>query len=201
MQHHKRFFPFIMLIALVTACTEQPVTPKPRAYPKVEYPERGTQEFSNTDCPFTFQYPSYARIEQDSQFLNREVQAGSCWFDLYIPDFDSRLYCSFYRIGEKKSLEELKADAFEMADYHTKRANYIEESVIDLGPERKGILFTMEGPAATPFQYYLTDEEDYFFRASLYFNAKVNPDSIAPIYQFIREDMMKMIETFEWNAS
>lgn len=192
----------LLLIGTITfSCqnNQVSVTPKPRTYPKVDYPEKRYQIFDEDQCNFVFEFPTYARIVQDSSGLTEEELESTCWFDLYFPAFDGRLHCSYYEIGKNKSFEELKKDAFEMADYHNKRANYIEELKINrLDAEVDGFVFSIEGPAATPFQFYLTDNNNHFFRASLYFNTEVRPDSIAPIYQFVREDMMKVIDTFEW---
>lgn len=61
-----------------------------------------------------------------------------------------------------------------------------------------GFAFEMKGPAASPFQFFLSDSTNHFFRGALYFNTQARPDSLAPVYEFVREDLMKMIETFEW---
>jgi hypothetical protein len=47
----------------------------------------------------------------------------------------------------------------------------------------------------------LTDTTQHFFKASLYFEAKVNPDSLAPIFKFVEEDVNKMIQSFDWKKS
>lgn len=192
---------FLLLGLVAFSCGEHEVsvTPKPRTYPKVEYPVKRYQVFDRDQCNFVFEFPTYAQVVRDSSGLTEAERKSSCWFDLYFPAFDGRLHCSYYRIGQNKSFEELKTDAFEMADYHNKRANYIEELKINrFDADVDGFVFSIEGPAATPFQFYLTDNETHFFRASLYFDTEVRPDSIAPIYKFVREDMMKIIETFEW---
>lgn len=190
----------LLLATLVFSCgNDIAVIPKPRTYPKVEYPTKRYQVFDKDFCQFEFEFPTYARVVQDSSGLSEEELSSSCWFDLYFPTFEGRLHCSYYEIGGAKTFEELKADAFEMADYHNKRANFIEELKINRKDgDIDGFVFSIEGPAATPFQFYLTDNKAHFFRASLYFNTEVRPDSIAPIYDFVREDMMKLIETFEW---
>lgn len=198
-----RFFfgSLLVLFTLFTACSTDgpPPTPKPRAFPKIDYPNYTYQSFDKDYCSFTFQYPTYAEVIQDNSFF-ADQPVHPCWFDLYIPAFDSRLHCSYVEVGADKSLDQLRSDAFEMADYHTKRANYIDELRIDRKDEAEveGFAFAIEGPAATPFQFYLTDGEDHFFRASLYFNTQVRPDSLRPIYDFVRKDIMKMIETFAW---
>jgi len=189
----------LVAILLFVACNNEPVfTPKPRAYPRVIYPEKAYQQFDRDYCEFTFEYPEYAEIEQDTSFFDEEP-ANPCWFNVYIPAFNSRLHCSYYPIGERKSLEELKQDAFEMVDFHNKKANYIEEMRISRDNGVSGFAFDIEGPAASPFQFYLTDSTEHFLRGALYFNTQVNPDSLAPVYDFVKEDVLRMIETLEWN--
>lgn len=190
---------FVLLFSLISACgNDESLTPKPRGYPKVHYPEKAYRPFDADYCHFTFQYPAYTNIQQDTAFFE-EAPADPCWFDVYYPGFDSRIHFSYYPVGPYKSLERLKLDAFEMADWHTKRANYIDEIRIHK-PESDvyGFAFEIEGPAASSFQFYLTDSTDHFVRGALYFNTKARPDSLAPVIRFVKEDIDRMIETFEW---
>jgi gliding motility-associated lipoprotein GldD len=56
----------------------------------------------------------------------------------------------------------------------------------------------MKGNTASPIQFYLTDSTKDFFRAALYFNNIPNQDSLAPVIDYLREDIMMMMETFRW---
>ena len=85
-----------------------------------------------------------------------------------------------------------------MADWHNKKANYIDEMRIERAGNVSGFAFVIDGPAASPFQFYLTDSTQHFLRGALYFNTQARPDSMAPIYQFVEADILKMIETFRW---
>lgn len=182
---------------LFSACQEIPPSPKPRAYPRIMFPEKDFHQFDEDYCNFTFDYPAYAEVVQDTNFFE-EAPMHPCWFDLYIPAFDCRLHCSYYPIGTDKSLDDLKRDAFELVDWHNKRANYIDEILIQKGNKVSGIAFDIDGPAASPFQFFLTDSTQHFMRASLYFNTQINPDSLAPAYTFVKEDLLNIIETFRW---
>ena len=186
-----------LIVFLSANCNEVPFSPKPRGYPKVEYPEKGYQSFDKDFCSFTFEYPTYAEIVQDTSFFD-EAPKDPCWFDVYIPAFDSRLHCSYSPIGPGSTFDELKTDVFEMVDWHNKKANYIDEVVIRKPNGVSGLAFIIEGPAATPFQFFLTDSTDHFMLGSLYFNTQARPDSLAPVYEFVKEDLLYMIETFEW---
>lgn len=195
-----RFCVQIFFIIFVFAnCSEPVFTPKPRAFPKVEYPAKEYQSFDKNYCGFTFEFPTYALIQQDSTFFDVAPE-HSCWFDMYIPDFDCKIHCSYHPITAERPFEKLKDDAFKMTDWHNKKATYIEERPFIKRNNVKGIVFEVEGPVASPFQFFVTDslEQKHFFRGSLYFNAQVRPDSLAPVYSFIKEDLLQIIETFKW---
>jgi gliding motility-associated lipoprotein GldD len=181
------------------ACEDRSFTPKPRGYPRVIYPEKVYRPFAEDYCHFTFDVPAYALIQRSTAFFE-EKPPHPCWFDVYVPALNSRLHCSYYPLsGGPKSLEQLNLDAFELADWHNKRANYIDERRIER-PEAKlfGFAFEIEGPAASSFQFYLTDSARHFLRAALYFDAKAQPDSLAPIVEFVRQDVRRMIDSFRW---
>ncbi len=190
-------FVFLILPFILFACEGQVFTPKPKAYPKVEYPEKTYLHFDKNYCNFTFEYPAYASIQQDSKYFD-EVPVNPCWFDIYIPAFDSRIHCSYYPINAENSFEKLKTDAFQLANKHTLKATYIEEIPIQNAQGINGMAFDYEGPVATPFQFFLSDNQSHFFRAALYFNTKVKPDSLAPVHEFVKKDMIRMINTFQW---
>ncbi len=189
----------VIFALFLSACGEEIIpSPKPRAYPRIKYPEKAYLKLDKDFCDFTFQYPAYAKIQQDTTYFD-EKPIHPCWFDIYVKQFDCRIHCSYYPIGaDNKSFEDLKKDAFDLVDWHNKRANYIDEMRIDKGNDVEGMAFSIEGPAASPFQFFLTDKKEHFFRGALYFNTQINTDSLQPVYKFIKDDIFKMMETFEW---
>lgn len=189
---------FVLISLLFTCSEEHSILPKPRAYPRIDFPEKEYQNFDEDYCAFTFEYPMYTKIAQDTSFFD-ELPVDPCWFDVYYPSFNGKLHCSYRPIDKENSLEKLKQEAFKMANWHNKRANYIEEIIIQKPNRVSGFAFDMKGPSASPFQFYLTDSTNHFFRASLYFNSHVQPDSLAPVIEFVKTDIVRMIETFDWN--
>jgi gliding motility-associated lipoprotein GldD len=190
---------FFLLILCCIACGEEAViTPRPRAYPKIDFPEKTYQAFDKNYCNFGFQYPTYTEIVQDTSFFD-EKPVHPCWFDIFYPSFDARLHFTYASISTPEELSELKNDAFRLVDWQNKRANYIEEIRIQKADTNvEGMAFDISGPAASPFQFYLTDSDKHFVRASLYFNTHINPDSLAPLYDFVKMDITQLIDTFEW---
>jgi gliding motility-associated lipoprotein GldD len=187
----------LLCLLLLMGCEPAVYNPRPRAYPKVTYPERSYQAFEKAGCPFTFEYPSYARVIQDVRFFN-EAAPSDCWYNLEFPDFNGKVHFSYYPVRDKADYQRLKNDAFEMVDWHNKKASYINEKLVRLPNGTGGFVFDIEGPAASPLQFFLTDSTRHFLRGALYFDTAVNPDSLAPVLDFVRQDILHMIENFAW---
>lgn len=191
---------FFFLLFLLVACEEPVFTPKPRGYPRVIYPAKEYQPFDENYCDFTFEYPRYAVIQQDTTFFD-EKPANPCWFNIFFPLYDSRIHCSYAPITRETPASKLKTDAFKMTDWHNKKATYIEETpFINREYNVRGMLFEVDGPVASKYQFFVTDtlEQKHFFRGALYFYTQARPDSLAPVYDFMLEDVRRMLETFEW---
>ncbi len=196
-----RFFTFLILaIFLLNNCKEAVFTPKPRGYPKVVYPEKKYQPFDKDYCHFTFEYPTYAEIEKDTAFFD-EKPVDPCWFNIVYADFNCRLHCSYSPIKGQESIDELVTDAFKLTEWHNKKATYIEDRPFRKSNNVQGVLFEVEGPVASQVQFFVTDtlEQEHFLRCALYFYTQARPDSLAPVYEFLRQDVDRMVETFEWN--
>ena len=187
----------VLSIGLVSCGGEVRVpVPKPRMYPRVDFPERGYQAYKNEICNYAFEYPNYAKVVQD-QYQFGDQAANACWFNLEFPDLNASLHCDYTEI-EKEGFGSLLQDAFKIVGKHNVKANFREESIIQNEQNVGGLLFSIKGPVATPYQFYLSDTTQHFFRASLYFNSKVNPDSMQVIHDFVKTDIDHMIKTFEW---
>jgi gliding motility-associated lipoprotein GldD len=186
---------------LLAACVEETtVSPKPRGFPRVLYPERGYQTFEESYCAFTFEYPVYAEIQRDTVYFEEE-SINDCWFDVYMPFFDARIHCTYFPITGNATFENLRSDAFKFANKHNVKASYIDEFPISKPDGTRGFLFNIEGPAASPFQFYLSDSTDHFLRGALYFNTDARPDSLAPVFDFVKEDVLHLINTLDWSSA
>lgn len=200
MKKNNLSFTLIILIIglLVQSCEEPVYVPKPRGYPKVVYPEKTYQKFTKDYCAFTFEYPTYARIEQDTTYFDGRSK-NDCWFNIQLDQFAATVHCSYVPISKADPYEKLREDAFQMANEHIVKANYIDEIPIDTKNNVKGMAFDLEGPVASSFMFYLSDEEKHYMRGALYFNTRAEPDSLAPVIKFVKEDLGHMLTTFEWN--
>lgn len=184
----------IFLLSLICvfgllACRNDPGTPRPRAYPRIEYPAVAYTVFDTVSCPFTFDYPAYAEIKSRPE---------DCWFDIYLPVFQARIHCSYLPVGDRADFDKLVRDAFIIASKINERANYMEEMRVRNAQGVGGLSLQWTGPAASPVHFFLSDTTAHFFKGALYFDAQVRPDSLAPIVEFIQRDMDHLISSFAW---
>lgn len=191
------FYIFIFISFTGIGCKESVYTPKPRMYPKINFPEYTLLKYETSSCPFTFQYASYAKPIKDTSFFG-EKPMNDCWLNLELAVFNGTIHCSYLPIMKMEDLTKYIKDSYKLAREHQIKANFIDEIPIHKSNQVNGMLYNLEGPTASAFQFYLTDSTKHFLRASLYFNAQTRPDSLLPIVEFVKKDLMTIINTFEW---
>ncbi len=186
---------------MLLSCRDYVPVPKPRAYPRVFYPEKTYTRFLAGGCPFSFDMPTYAEIEQDVSFFD-EGPKSDCWFTLHVRALNAQIHCSYYPITSRARFDELVQDAFTMAQKHNIKANYIEEIPIHRTADRvHGIVFSLEGATASAYQFFLTDSSRHFLRGALYFKTQARPDSLAPVLDFMRQDLNRLVNTLTWQKA
>lgn len=190
------FLPGLVLI-LFSGCRKEAAVPKPHAFPRIEFPEGKPRMVDEAYCPLRFEFPDYGQVVRDTLFFN-EKPADPCWFTIEIPQLNASLHCSYGRILKKTDFDHFIEDEFKLLGKHNIKADFRDEVALKNNNGVSGMAFLLEGPVATPYQFFLTDSTRHFFRASLYFNAQVNPDSTRPVLEFLQKDLSRMQETFAW---
>ncbi len=186
----------IVLILLISSCTSETGVPKPRTYPRVEFPKKSYEKFVSKNCGFSFEYPVYSKIVNDKTYFNSKAP-NDCWYNIIFEDFNGTLFLTYYPVNKKQDLDKYINESYELVSMHDIKATGRKEKVIK-EKNKGGILFKIEGNVATETQFFLTDSSKNFIRGSLYFNNKVNPDSMAIIQKFIDQDIENLISTFKW---
>ena len=191
---HRLICPFILLyIVLFSSCNsdDEPIAPKPKGYFRIELPPKSYVKYIG-NCPFTFDYPTYASILAD-----KRPGAEPCWFDMTFPTFKGTINLTYKHIDN--NLGKLLEDSRTLAIKHEIKASAIDEQIIMKGTLKVyGLIYNIQGNTASSLQFYLTDSTQHFIRGALYFNVPPNSDSIAPVLDFIRKDVYRMIESFKW---
>ncbi len=189
-------FGLTLLVAMTSlqGCDEPPV-PKPRGYHRIEFPAFEYASYTHP-CGVSFEVPVYSKIER----IERGApEAGICWFNCAVPRFSAKLHCTLMPLAEEAQFVSLVEDAHQMVFSHEMKAAGIRTQQFDF-PERNvsGVLYTLQGPVASPIQFFATDSVAHFLRGSLYFDHAPNPDSLKPSLAHIEQDIVHLIETLAW---
>ena len=180
----------VLVLLTVVGCKKR-YTPKPLGYHRIDFPEK-EYEVYRSDCPFTFEYPVYGEVRQD-----QSPSAEPCWLNIRFEEYNGTIHLSYKPV--QKNLSKLTEDARSLTYKHTVKAESISERLFTK-PQRNvhGILYDVKGNAASSLQFFLTDSSNHFVRGSLYFQVQPNKDSLAPVIDFFREDVIHFMESFKW---
>jgi gliding motility-associated lipoprotein GldD len=185
---------WVLLMAgfLLTSCGgDKELIPRPKGYYEIAFPKKEYQKYDSL-CPFTFEYPVYARIRPFTRDLSK-----TCWFDVTFPAYKATLHLSYENVG--KNFVQFSEDQHTLAYKHTSKANAIEEIFVEAPRDRVwGIIYDIQGDAASNYQFHVTDSKQHFLRGSLYFDFKANPDSTLPVLEFLKKDVTHLVETVKW---
>jgi gliding motility-associated lipoprotein GldD len=182
------------LLLIVAASCNNEYYPKPRGYFRIDLPAKSYIQFDSA-VPYTFEVPVYARVIPDT-----DPHAEAYWINVTFPQFKGTLHLSYKKING--NLAKYLEDTRTMVMKHIPKASSIDNKAY-ANPEKNvyGLTYTILGvAAASPYQFYLTDSTRHFVRGALYFNTVPNNDSLAPVIDFLKEDINHLIETFEWKG-
>jgi len=205
---------FIFWVAVLWSCNSN-YTPRPEGYFAIEMPQHKYQVFNNPGFPYQFEYPVYARVVRDTSYFG-EAPENPYWINIDFPSLNGRIYISYNIIGgtavykikapggvyrdslATNTLANLIDGSYKLTYKHSSKASSIEDSLMDNAAGVKGVYFKVGGNAATANQFFVTDSVRHFLRGALYFDTTPNEDSLLPVNQFLKEDMLHLIETFRW---
>lgn len=187
----------ITSIIILSGCREVAV-PKPKGFFRIDLPAREYTRFNgnvlNKDIlPVSFEYPVYGNIS-----VNNNYKSEPGWFNIDFPSFHAMIYFTYKDL--KNNLDTLMEETYRMnVKNHITKADAINEQVISNPDDQVyGILYDLKGNTATAVQFFVTDSTRHFLRGSLYFEAESDPDSLAPLINFFRQDIIHIIETTKW---
>lgn len=174
-----------VLIALAS-CSED-TKPKPSGELRLEYPTAKYQPYGGT-CPFTFDFSNFSKLGQAKK---------DCWYNISYPTMKANIFFTYYPITNNFGLHLKEAER--MVYEHTIKASSIDTKSFAF-PEKKvyGNYYELKGQSASNIQFYITDSTKHFVTGNLYFNTRPKPDSLAPAVDYIRKDILHLIETFQW---
>ncbi|HET6558725.1 MAG TPA: gliding motility lipoprotein GldD [Prolixibacteraceae bacterium] len=181
----------VLSILLASSCKEEYI-PKPRGYFRIDFAEKAYTQLDSAALPYRFEIPRYGSIEADKGRMSEPY-----WVNLKIPQHRAEVHLSYKKV--ENNLMELTEDSRTLAYKHTIKADAINERIfVNEQKNVFGTIYQIDGNAASPLQFYLTDSTKHFLRGALYFREVPNIDSIRPVIEFLTPDIIHLIETTEW---
>lgn len=163
--------------------------PKPIGYNRIEKPHYIYNYYQQPR--YSFEYADIAKINEEKDSLN--------WFNIVYPNYKAIVYCSYLPIN-KQTLNKALEDSYHLAYSHTIMAEAINGNTYsDDARHIGGMLYQLDGNVATPIQFFVTDSTSHFLRGSLYYTEHFNLDSVAPITDFIKDDIIHIFETVKFS--
>lgn len=183
----------ILLLFSLSAC-EEDYLPKPKGFNRIILPDVAYTPAKLTGYPYRFEVNTLAELSEDDAVFSEPY-----WLDISYPDWDANIQVTYKAIrGNEEQLKAYLNDAYKLTSKHQIRASAIEESIVDLGGGRIGVVAELQGEVPSQFQFFQTDSTQHFLRAALYFNTATQNDSLAPIIEYLKQDMMHMLSTLRW---
>ena len=187
----RKIIPVLTFMVMLLSCTRN-YTPKPKGFLRIEPPAAQYVTFDEDRIPYSFSFSRQAIIELP------QTDSNMFLLNIYYPDLDAIIYCS-YIVITPPDLNDYTEDCRKLAGRVARNADAITEKYYENKENNVyGTLFIIVGDAASPAQFMLTDSAKHFFRGALYYKYKTNTDSIAPINDYLENDMTELIQTFYW---
>ncbi|MEO9872439.1 gliding motility lipoprotein GldD [Ekhidna sp.] len=182
---------FTLVFALFFVACGSDYLPKPRGYNRINLPE--SEYISLPDSfPYHFKYSKHAKILKDSSWISEKY-----WINLFYAEMGATIQITYKPVTDS-IIREYLSDSYKLTSQHSVKAYAIEESIIELPSGLFASFTELEGDVPTQAQFHVSDSTDHFLRGALYFRTATKNDSLAPIIDYIKQDILYLLTTLEW---
>lgn len=186
-------FTSLILALLLSSCGDDLLIPKPPTYLRTNFPKH---EYVKVDDATTYSFELSKAYFQKALSYKGEVTNHK---EITLGPLNGIIYLNYYPIPNRDTLVRYINLSNDKVDEHQIKATGIkDQNFIFKDKKVYGTLFEFEGNVATNFQFYLTDSTSNFIRGEVLMNCRPNYDSLRPSLNYLKADLIHLIETFEW---
>lgn len=183
----------LVLLLIGTMACESDYVPKPKGYNRFILPDHIYQPLPDT-LPYYFEYSKHAKLLKDSSWISDRY-----WVEIYYPEFKADVHITYKVVHSFDSLKEYLNDAYFLTAKHQIKASGIDETIAKTPSGKTVVYAELSGEVPSQFQFFSTDSTKHFLRGALYFNTTVQNDSLKPAIDFVKVDIVHMMNTLKWN--
>jgi gliding motility-associated lipoprotein GldD len=183
----------LFLLAVFSVSCTKDYQPKPKGYNRLVLPKQEYQ-LSPDSLPYKFEYSKHARVLRDSSWMSERY-----WVEIYYPELKANVHITYKKLDSKDQfLKELLNDAYNLTSKQQIKASAIDEIIVVTPSGKTAVIAEIAGEVPSQFQFTMTDSSKNFLRGALYFNMRVQNDSLAPAIDFMKQETLHFINTLEW---
>jgi gliding motility-associated lipoprotein GldD len=186
-------FAGLVCLSCILACCSRDYQPKPRGFNRLIIPP-AAYKISPDTLPYRFEYSRHARFQKDTSWVRDKH-----WVEIYYPELKATIHVTYKAVNrDPKLLREFLNDAYVLTAKHQIKAYAIDETIVKTPSGKTAVIAELEGEVPSQFQFTMTDSSRNFLRGALYFNVKVQNDSLQPAIEYVKKDVMHLINTLQW---
>ncbi len=147
--------------------------------------------------PYQFEYSTAAKLLRDSSWMSEKH-----WIEVYYPTLKANIHITYKRVENREQLlKEFLEDAYRLTSKQQIKAYGIDEVKVVTPKGKTAMIAEISGEVPSQFQFTMTDSTSNFLRGALYFNTRVQNDSLEPAIDFMKKEVMHLINTVEWKRN
>ena len=187
-------FLWICLAVLAAACSDGNETPKPQAYLRIDMPPHAYSVCDTMALPFTFELSNLAEVQWKKN-LPRDK-----WFTIAYPKYKGYVFMTYKAMNGVRDLRAQIDTSYKFVEGHFSFSSGIDENkFVDREHNLSGTTYHLKGQnVASTYQFWVSDSNRHFIRGALYIDCTPNNDSLAPVLDYIQDDIDHMIESIRW---
>ena len=169
-------------------------TPKPSAYLRIDLPSHHYQTCDTLAVPFQFDY------SEEAQVMLKKSTPSDKWIDIIYPQYQGIIYLSYKALSGVNDLRGQIDTSYRLLSLHFDYSTGVEEQQF-INPTHHvyATTYHLQGQdVASTYQFWATDSTRHFLRGALYINNTPNNDSLAPVIQYLQEDIDHLLESLRW---
>ena len=185
----------LLVVVLLASCGgRNDETPKPKAYLRIDLPPPAYTLCDTAALPFTFEHSSLAQVEWKKN-LPRDK-----WFTISYPKYKGYVFMTYKAMNGVRELRAQVDTSYKFVEGHFSYSSGIDENrFVDREHRVSGTTYHLKGQnVASTYQFWVTDSVRHFIRGALYIDCTPNNDSLAPVLNYLQDDIDHLIESIRW---
>ena len=194
----KRFLKVVVLALVIMSC-DPTYIPNPLGFNEIKLPNHSYDLYADVSKPYTFEKNKVAKV---APYVTELISEEDDYVKVVYPTLGAAIWVTYKHINNSlDTLNSYISNSFRLADGHNIKASGIDSEVLRTKKGQYATSIILEGDVSSQYQFYVHDSTSNFMRFALYFETATKNDSLAPVIDYIKEDMGRILASLEWREN